>query len=262
MSMLKLKEEYYNLLRVVRQLDIKVTTIFLAVAILQTVSWYYTSRRFFRLNLYQYFSDDPIGGLYEYLYWYIGDFVTLFVISALIINFSFREKLTSYGVSYGDYKTGISLSVIFIFVMVIIIWFVSSLPSFSAAYPQLYLAKERWGVFILFETALLLYIFAWEFLWRGFVLFGLEEKFGYYAVLIQMIPFVILHNGKPELEVFGSILGGILLGILALRTRSMLYGVLVHFSVMFSIDVISALRFRSDDYGTGLDSLINIIENL
>jgi hypothetical protein len=54
-------------------------------------------------------------------------------------------------------------------------------------------------------------------------LFGLKEKFGFYAVLIQMIPFVILHNGKPELETFGAIAGGIALGILALRTKSFYY---------------------------------------
>jgi membrane protease YdiL (CAAX protease family) len=145
--------------------------------------------------------------------------------------------------------------------MLIVIWCVSSLPSFSAAYPQLYLAKEKWTIFVLFEASLLIYIFAWEFLWRGFMLFGLEAKFGYYTVLIQMLPFVILHNGKPELETFGAILGGILLGILALRTRSFIYGVLVHFFVMFSIDVISALRFRADDYGLGLNSLLNLFSN-
>lgn len=103
-------------------------------------------------------------------------------------------------------------------------------------------------------------MFAWEFIWRGFMLFGLEKKFGYYSVLIQMIPFVILHNGKPFLETFGAIFGGIALGILALRTRSFYYCVIIHIGVMYSIDVISSLRFRADDYGIGITSLINIIK--
>lgn len=257
----RLKEEYNKLLVILRQLDRKVVTVFIAVAILQTISWYYTSRRFFRLYLSDYFLEDNLSDLYEYLYWYIGDFITLFVLSALIVKFFFKEKLSSYGLKLGEYKLGLWWTTLFCAVMLIIIWCVSSLPSFSAAYPQLNLAKEKWAIFVLFEASLLIYIFAWEFLWRGFMLFGLEEKFGYYTVLIQMLPFVILHNGKPELETFGAILGGVLLGILALRTRSFFYGVLVHFFVMFSIDVISALRFRADDYGLGLNSLLNLFSN-
>ena len=57
-------------------------------------------------------------------------------------------------------------------------------------------------------------LFSWEFLWRGFMLFGLKEKFGYYSVLIQMIPFVILHNGKPAPEIISVIIGDIEQGIL------------------------------------------------
>jgi membrane protease YdiL (CAAX protease family) len=92
------------------------------------------------------------------------------------------------------------------------------------------------------------------------MLFGLEEKFGYYAVLIQMIPFLILHNGKPAPETFGAILGGIALGILALRTRSIYYCVITHMSVMFSIDLISTLRYRANDFGIGISSLINVLK--
>lgn len=94
------------------------------------------------------------------------------------------------------------------------------------------------------------------------MLFGLEKKFGYYSVLIQMIPFVILHNGKPFLETIGAIFGGIALGILALRTRSFYYCVLTHIGVMYSIDLISSLRFRANDYGIGLDSLINLVRQI
>lgn len=105
-------------------------------------------------------------------------------------------------------------------------------------------------------------MFAWEFMWRGYMLFGLEEKFGYYSVLIQMIPFVILHNGKPFLETFGAIFGGIALGILALRTRSFYYCVVIHIGVMFSIDFVSTLRFRANEYGIGIESFINLIKQI
>ena len=94
------------------------------------------------------------------------------------------------------------------------------------------------------------------------MLFGLEEKFGYYAIFIQMIPFLILHNGKPVLEAFGAIIAGLALGVLAYRTRSIFYCVFTHACVMFSIDFISILRYRADNYGVGFYSLIHVFKQI
>src|SRR5690606_31911650 len=148
-------------------------------------------------------------------------------------------------ISAGDYKAGIKITLVFILIMLPLVWIVSSFPQFNKTYPHLEDAKTSWLIFIIFETGMLIYMFSWEFIWRGFMLFGLREKFGYYAVLIQMIPFLILHNGKPAPDTFGAIVAGIALGILALRTRSIFYCVFTHMSVMFSIDLISVLRYRS-----------------
>lgn len=255
-----LKIELKNLIVVVRTLDKKVISIFLSIAFLQTISFYYTSRRFFRANLFESFQNYSDPYLIEYIYWFVGDFFTFFILGVLIIKFGFKEKLKDFGFQLGDLKTGLSLSIIFLSVMIILVWFVSATPEFAEKYPHLTGAKSNWNIFFIYEAGMLLYMFAWEFIWRGFMLFGLEKKFGYYSVLIQMIPFVILHNGKPFLETFGAIFGGIALGILALRTRSFYYCVIIHIGVMFSIDIISSLRFRANDYGIGIASLINIIK--
>lgn len=262
MKIKNLKNELTGLWKIIHDLDAKVIIIFLSVAVLQTLSFYFTSRRFFRENLFESFQNYSDPYLLEYLYWFIGDFFTFFILSLLIIRFGLKEKLSDFGFKIGDYKTGLSISLFFIFVMVIIIWFVSATPSFAEKYPHLSSAKTNWNTFLIFESGMLIYMIAWEFIWRGFMLFGLEKKFGYYSVLIQMIPFVILHNGKPFLETFGAIFGGIALGILALRTRSFYYCVLTHIGVMYSIDLISSLRFRANDYGIGLDSLINLFRQI
>lgn len=246
--MQSLKKEILEQWNKLKSLDKKVVIVFLSVAVLQTVSWYYTSRKFFRVNFYyQYFSDNEFVQLYEYLFWFIGDFLSLFLLPLLIIKLLFKEKISDYGVKFGDYKVGFIITFISIAVMLPILWFVSASPEFAVKYPHLQMAKSNWTIFIIYEIGMFTYLFAWEFIWRGFMLFGLEEKFGYYAVLIQMIPFVILHNGKPELETFGAILGGIILGIVALRTRSFIYGVFIHFAIMLSIDLFSTLRTVSEN---------------
>ncbi len=256
----KIKVDLKKLLEIIRNLDKKVIYIFISVGILQTISFYFTSRRFFRLNLFQYFQFDSNVFLIEYLYWFVGDFFSYFILPFFIIKFLFRERINNYGISLGDYKAGIKITLIFLLIMLPLVWVASSFPDFSRTYPQLASTRNSWNTFFIFESGMLVYMFAWEFIWRGFMLFGLKNKFGYYSVLIQMIPFLILHNGKPVLETFGAIIAGIALGILALRTNSILYCVVTHMSVMLSIDLISILRYRTADYGIGINSLINLIK--
>lgn len=262
MEKFKFKTEIKRLFEIIKSLDRKVVAIFLSVAILQTISFYFTSRRFFRANLFEQFQNYSDPYLMEYLYWFVGDFFTFFILGIIIIKFVLKEKLSDYGLQLGDVKIGLSFSILFLFVMIILIWFVSATPAFAEKYPHLSSAKSDWNTLFIYEAGMLIYMFAWEFIWRGFMLFGLEKRFGVYAVLMQMIPFVILHNGKPFLETFGAIFGGIALGILALRTRSIYYCVATHIGVMFSIDVISSLRFRANDYGIGFASIINLVKQI
>jgi len=38
-----------------------------------------------------------------------------------------------------------------------------------------------------------------EFIYRGFLLFGLKDKLKEGSILLQMVPFALMHLGKPEL---------------------------------------------------------------
>lgn len=260
--MKQIKDELHYLFATVKTLDKKSTSVLLIIPVILTISWYYTSRLFFEQNLYDYFNANGNADLYEFAYWFIGDFFTLFILLWLYIRFVFKEKLADYGVRKGDYKTGLKFSVLFILIMIPFIWVVTSNGEFILNYPMLLRARDSWMIFIIFETGLLLYIFAWEFIWRGFMLFGLKNKFGYYAVLIQTIPFVILHDGKPPIETFGAIIGGLALGTLAYRTKSIYYCIITHAGVMFSIDFISTLRYRTGEFGIGINAILHVLKQL
>ena len=257
-----IKNEFGKFFLILKSLDKKVLIVFLAVPFILTVSWYYTSRLFFQRDLVSYFSEASNPDFYEFAFWFVGDFVALFVLPWLIIRLFLKEKLGNFGISLGDAKTGLKLSVLFIIIMIPAVWIATSTEGFILTYPLLAKARDSWEIFIIFECGLLLYVFSWEFFFRGFMLFGLKEKFGYYAVLIQMIPFVILHDGKPSAETFGAILGGIALGILAYRTKSVFYCVIAHAAVLFSIDTISVLRYRTGDFGLGINSLLHIVKQI
>ena len=221
-----------------------------------------SSTKYFGQNFQTYFENSPNVNLYRFLYWFSSDTIVLLLIPVLIIIFLIKEKPSNYGLKAGEFKLGIKAAIIFSVFVLIINWYVSSLAEFDDTYPLLEDMLYSWRIFIYYEAALLVYLIAWEFIWRGFLQFGLEEKFGIYAILVQTLPFVILHNGKPPLETFAAIIGGIILGYLAYRTRSIFYGVLIHFVMLFSLDLLVVLRYQHNDYNLGFNSLLNLFSKL
>jgi len=233
----------------VRKQDSKTIVLLVSVAMIQVLSYYVTSRRFFRTSLAPLVSGG-LTGLYEYIYWLVSDFTSQFFLPLLVIVLYFKEPLDNYGITIGNYRLGIRVWLTFWAAMLPILWIVSSFDGFRQVYPHAQIVRTDWMLFVLYEICVLLYMSGWEFIWRGYLLFGLKDRFGDTAVFIQMIPFVLLHFGKPVIETLGAIIGGLMLGFLALRTGSFWYGVLIHTSVMFSIDLLSTLRFR-----TGISSV-------
>jgi CAAX protease family protein len=115
---------------------------------------------------------------------------------------------------------------------------VYALPAFQRKYPLFRGATASTPLFIGYELAYAAYFVAWEFFYRGFLLFGLGNVIGRWAVFVQMLPFAILHFGKPEIEAFSSVFGGLVLGWLAWRTRSFWYGVAIHASMAVYLDLL------------------------
>jgi membrane protease YdiL (CAAX protease family) len=82
-----------------------------------------------------------------------------------------------------------------------------------------------------------------EFIYRGYLLFGLMEKFKEGSILIQMVPFVLLHLGKPELETISTIITGILFGYICYRGKSYWPAFIIHLFInVFFVGLIN-LRF-------------------
>ncbi len=67
----------------------------------------------------------------------------------------------------------------------------------------------------------------------------LRRSMGSSAIFAMMIPYVMIHIGKPMIECFGAVIAGIVLGTLALNTRSIWSGFLIHVSVALSMDILA-----------------------
>ena len=55
----------------------------------------------------------------------------------------------------------------------------------------------------------------------------------------MIFPYMMIHFSKPALECLGSIIAGVALGVVSLRTGAIYAGMLVHISVAWTMDLIA-----------------------
>jgi len=137
----------------------------------------------------------------------------------------FRDKPSDYGVRIGRWKLGVIAVAVGLAIMALVLYGASKLPEFHSYYHRYHI---DWPGLLLRNA---LYMFAWEFLFRGYMLFGLERSIGKNAILVQTIPFTLLHFGRPFLETLACIPGGFIFGYVAYRTRSFLPCFVIHFGM-------------------------------
>jgi membrane protease YdiL (CAAX protease family) len=141
----------------------------------------------------------------------------------------FRDTPRDYGIRIGHRKSSLTVTVVSLAAMAPILYGVSQMPEFRSYY---HIQAIDWPELLLEQAV---YYFAWEFLFRGYMLFGLEKSIGKSAIFVQVIPFVLRHLGKPLLETLFCIPGGAILGYVAYRTRSFLPCFVIHFGIYVMI---------------------------
>ena len=65
----------------------------------------------------------------------------------------------------------------------------------------------------------------------------MSRYIGAYSIFVMVVPYTMIHFTKPMAEALGAIVTGTALGTLALRTRSIFGGVLLHTTVAWSMDL-------------------------
>ena len=151
------------------------------------------------------------------------------ILPVLAILIILRKKPLDFGLRIGNYRVWIPYVVIFLVIAVPILYLTSDMSSV-----QVYYRTHRNSEFLTYVWQMAVYMLGWEFLFRGFMLFGLKDKFKEGSILIQMIPFVLLHFGKPEIETISTIFTGILWGYICYRGKSFWPAYIMHMVVNIS----------------------------
>lgn len=112
-------------------------------------------------------------------------------------------------------------------------------PSLREYYPDNEAVRDDAGLLWLYVASYGLYFIGWEFLFRGFLLFGFARVAGpLVAVLLQALPFFLMHRGGPESEMVASFVGGVLLAAFCYRARSYWPAVILHWALNAPMNVI------------------------
>jgi membrane protease YdiL (CAAX protease family) len=163
-------------------------------------------------------------------------FVLEFLIPIAIVVLAWRENPRRYGLRLGDWRLGLPIAVGGIAIMAVVIWYFGHQPEFHSYYTDAVDGRPAWRLII--DTGI--DMFAWEFFFRGWLLWALGRKYGTDAILLQIIPFALMHFYKPEIEQLSTLLGGAFFGVLAWKTRSFVWGWLLHWFMVIWVLMIAA----------------------
>jgi membrane protease YdiL (CAAX protease family) len=107
-------------------------------------------------------------------------------------------------------------------------------------YPQIRI--QEWSRALFFKNTLiwLLYLFSYEFMFRGFLLFGTVYIFGVWpGIAINTVLYSLAHVPKGAREAVMAIPFGLFICYITLRTETIWVAVFLHFALAISNDYFS-----------------------
>jgi membrane protease YdiL (CAAX protease family) len=157
-----------------------------------------------------------------------GSLVYYAAVPLLVIVIFLRRNPLDFGLRFGNVRTWGFHTVVACLVSLPILYVASRNPVLHSYY-----LIENFSLWR-YSLVTVLSLLASEFFLRGFLLFGLKDKLKEGSILIQMVPFVLLHFGKPEIETVSTILTGLYFGYVAYRGNSYWPAFIIHLFINIS----------------------------
>jgi len=182
------------------------------------------------------------GELYGLLWWAFVRVLGFIVFPMMVVHWALKERLVDYGLRLKGAAKHLPVYAAMFAIVAPLVVISSFSKSFQHTYPFYNLASRSTYDFFIWELAYFAQFLGVEFFFRGFLLSGTKRQLGVYSVVVSVVPYVMIHYGKPLPETLGAIIAGTVLGVLALRTGSIWAGFLIHVSVALSMDILATLQ--------------------
>jgi len=183
-------------------------------------------------------------GYHTYEQYLVTNVAALLWLPMMLIFIAVRQEPSGFGFQLGDVRFGYRAAGLMFLPLLILMVIAARMPDFQSYYPIQKQAANDLHYFAYFELTYGMYLFCWEFFFRGFLLFGLFRMFGVWSVFMQAVAFGIMHIGKPAPEIAASFGAGVILGFVALRCKSFVPGFALHWAAAVSFDVLIILGKR------------------
>jgi membrane protease YdiL (CAAX protease family) len=178
--------------------------------------------------------------LYSYTWWAFNRVAGYTIVPMLFWKAIFRkDSLLDMGLRVRGLLSHAWIYGLCLVVVLPAVFIVSRSPDFASYYPFYKHASRSWFDLACWEVMYFAQFFALEVFFRGFWLSGLRTTLGSGAIFAMCVPYCMIHYGKPYLEAAGAVVAGVALGSLAMRTKSIYSGFLVHVTVALSMDLLS-----------------------
>ena len=150
-----------------------------------------------------------------------------------------RRPITGMGLSINGVIRHLPIYVLFAVVVIPLVVLVSGTPHFLSTYPMAREAAANWNTLLVWEIVYAVQFVALEFFFRGFMVFGPARVLGAWAIPAMTVPYMMIHFQKPYLETTGAVIAGLSLGMVALKTRSIYAGMVLHITVAWLMEFLA-----------------------
>jgi membrane protease YdiL (CAAX protease family) len=223
-------------------------------AVVLTVQEYYGGRQFFQQTLRPELSElnqsswpwlrfEQYDDLYAYGWWCFSRSAGYVVFPLVAWKLLFpQDSLLDMGLRGNGFLRHLWIYGACLAIVVPVMLIVAHQPDFGSYYPFYKQSSRSIFDLLVWEAMYWLQFFALELFFRGWMVGALRHSLGSAAIFVMALPYCMIHYGKPYLEAHGAIVAGVVLGSLAMRTRSIYAGFLLHISVALGMDLLSLYK--------------------
>ena len=218
----------------------RVLVVLVTVTISLTLQEYIGDRGFYE-RWFPPHGHDEYWDLKGFAWWSGWRVLGYVVIPMLVLSWLPKERIRDYHVSARGFFKHLWVYVVLFLCVLPAVLLASTTTAFRHTYPFYRMANRSSFDLWTWEALYAAQFVSLEFFFRGFILNGLRRAIGSNAIFVMIVPYCMIHYGKPMPETIGAIGAGLILGTLAMRTKSIWGGVLIHIGVAMTMDVL-ALR--------------------
>jgi membrane protease YdiL (CAAX protease family) len=234
--------------------DLRPAACLVIAAVILTVQEYYGGRQFFQTTLrpelevlyagsWKWLQFDTYDELYAYGWWCLARSVGYVLLPLLTWKLLFpSDSLLDMGLRGRGFLSHLWIYGVCLAIVIPVLLLVAQQPDFGSYYPFYKQSSRSIFDFMAWEAMYWVQFFSLELFFRGWMVGALRRTLGSSAIFVMAVPYCMIHYGKPYLEAHGAIVAGVVLGSLAMRTRSIYSGFLLHISVAVGMDLLSLYK--------------------